>query len=257
MNLQPVNDPESGHGDWRNSHVIRFSQIDGAGIVYYPRYFEMLADSFPEPFAVLRPALFETRFQHPVRLGERLTLKMSAAATAEEITVLGMANNEICFELHKTGLAGPVKPAWKSGHEVFKRQLEVRDWMTGADGRMHLGRCYELTAVLMEEWFAKSLDCPFATLHSEDGALVPTVSLHTEVQQMPRAADTLVLELAVLHIGRSSLGLGMTISRNGQLLQQTRQTIVFVAHRDEQLQSVAIPVHLLPILNRQLLPVPD
>ena len=56
--------------DWRQRHVIRFSHIDGAGIVFYPRYFEMLADSFPSRFAVVDPVRISTEFRHPARLGE-------------------------------------------------------------------------------------------------------------------------------------------------------------------------------------------
>ncbi|HET6565766.1 MAG TPA: hypothetical protein VFG52_10170 [Xanthomonadales bacterium] len=252
MNLQPESEIDGAPRDQRNRHIIRFSQIDGAGIVYYPRYFEMLEDSFPESFAIRQSAELETRFQNPVRLGEQLLLEAQPGETVEEITVLGKARNETCFQLRKRSLAKPVQAAWQTRKDNFRRRAEVRDWMTGADGLMHLGRVYELTAVLMEEWFALSLKCPFATLQSKDGALVPTVSLKTEIQEMPRAGDKLGLELAVLHIGRSSLGLGITVSREGELLLQTRQTIVFVAHQDGQLQSVQIPPHLLPILNSQL-----
>ena len=254
MNLQPVSEYKAEDDDrrvWRNSHIIRFSQIDGAGIVYYPRYFEMLADSFPEQFALSCPAHIEISFHHPVRLGEQLLLEAKAELQSNEFNVTGRSGEQLCFELRKTGLKSPIVAAWPVSPNSFVREAEIRGWMTGAEGRMQLGRCYELTAVLMEEWFSVSLKCPFATLQSADGALVPTVKLQTEVQELPLQGDTVQVCLVVLHIGRSSLGLGMTVSREGQLLVQSRQTIVFVAHQNDQLKPVQIPPHLLAILNSQ------
>ncbi len=254
MNLQPVSEnagQNDDRGGWRNSHVIRFSQIDGAGIVYYPRYFEMLADSFPEIFALHNPALLETSFHHPARLGERLQLEAEHGPQPGELTVTGRSAGELCFRSRRAGLETMLQPAWKTSTENFVRQAEIHSWMTGADGRMHLGRSYELTAVLMEEWFADCLDSPFATLQSKDGALVPTVELQTQVRELPANGDTVHLSLVVLHVGRSSLGLGMAVARDGRLLLQTRQTIVFVTHQNGQLRSVPIPAHLLPRLNRQ------
>lgn len=270
MNLQPVDNKKSRDADqqaWRNSHVIRFSQIDGAGIVYYPRYFEMLADSFPQPFAVTRPAQFDISFHHPVRLGEKLLLALKSqekksksnsfsngtASADTDFAVSGKSAGELCFALYKSNLDPVVATSWPIDAGSFVRQVEVRDWMTGANGRMHLSRSYELTAVLMEEWFTKSLQCPFATTQSSDGVLVPTVKLQTAVYELPSLGDIVQVSLVVLHIGRSSLGLGMSVSRNGRLLVQTRQTIVFVAYLDDQLSSVNIPAHLLPKLNSQLI----
>lgn len=253
MNLQPVSGNQgqnADHGEWRNSHIIRFSQIDGAGIVYYPRYFEMLADSFPDAFALQQPAALETSFIHPVRLGERLTLEPQAGLQPNELSVAGVSGGQTCFKVHKADLAVPVSLGWQTKGDTFVRQASVRDWMTGADGRMQIARCYELTAVLMEEWFSVALDCAFATLQSKDGALVPTVKLQTEVNQLPANGDVVLASLVVLNIGRSSLGLGMAVLREGKLLFQTRQTIVFVEYRDDQLHSVPIPAHLLPTLER-------
>lgn len=255
MNLQPVGRKKDGddeQGAWRNSHIIRFSQIDGAGIVYYPRYFEILADSFPQQFGATHPAQFETSFHHPARLGEQLKLEVKSDTDPNEFIVAGRSGGELCFELQKTRLDSAVSAAWSTSANTFIREAEIRDWMTGANGRMHLGRCYELTAVLMEEWFSVSLQCPFATLQSSDGALVPTVKLQTQVQELPSPGDTVQVSLVVLHVGRSSLGLGMTVSRSEQLLVQTRQTIVFVTNQNDQLSSKHIPAHLLATLDSQL-----
>jgi acyl-CoA thioesterase FadM len=245
--------------DWRYSHIIRFSHIDGAGIVYYPRYFEMLADSFPQQFAMLHPAQLELTFRHPVRLGERLYLQQKAPGASGDFRLEGQSGGNLCFELRMTALAQTADEAaeetadqsWLNHSNAFVRQVQIGDWMCGADSRLHLGRCYELTAVLMEEWFTHALDCPFATLESTDGALVPTVRLQTAVHELPKSGDWVTASLSVLHIGHSSLGLGMSIQRDDRLLVQTRQTIVFVRHENGQLGSVDIPHHLLELLQPQ------
>jgi len=255
LNLQPVGEAglvEQRSDDWRYSHIIRFSHIDGAGIVYYPRYFEMLADSFPHQFAMQHPAQLDLTFRHPVRLGERLYLQQKAAATRGDFRLEGQSGGNLCFELQMSSLAKSAAEPWLNHKNAFVRRVQIGDWMCGADSRLQLGRCYELTAVLMEEWFTHALDCPFATLESTDGALVPTVRLQTAVHELPKSGDWVTASLSVLHIGRSSLGLGMSIERNDQLLVQTRQTIVFVSHENGQLGSVVIPQHLLELLQRQL-----
>jgi len=255
LNLQPVSETSLSNqqpDDWRNSHIIRFSHIDGAGIVYYPRFFEMLADSFPHQFAMHHPAEINLTFRHPVRLGERLYLQQKAAAHPGDFRLEGQSGGNLCFELHMSALVQSADEPWLNHANAFVRQVQIGDWMCGADSRLHLGRCYELTAVLMEDWFTLALACPFATLESTDGALVPTVRLQTAVHEFPKRGDWVRASLSVLHIGRSSLGLGMSIKRDDQLLVQTRQTVVFVSHENGQLSSVDIPQHVLELLRPQL-----
>ena len=54
--------------------TIRFSHIDGAGIVFYPRYFEMLSELFADlPFA-MAPFAMQTDFLKPNYLGDQLSV---------------------------------------------------------------------------------------------------------------------------------------------------------------------------------------
>lgn len=255
MNLQELNEP--GHSnealnEQRNRHTIRFSQIDGAGIVYYPRYFEMLTESFPEQFSLQQAVRLDIRFHQPARLGDPLVLEPSVQAGEPAFSVSGRSGSRLCFEVHKTRLQKPAAAPWLNSKLPFVRQASIGEWMCGADARLHLSRSYELTAVLMEEWFSTSLLCPFATLQSPEGALVPTVRLLTDVYEMPRSGDRVILNLCVLHIGRSSLGMGMSIRRNEQLLLQSEQTVVFVASRDGELSSVEMPSQVRQRLQEQL-----
>lgn len=77
---------------FRNQVLIRFKHCDAAGIVFYPRYFEMLNDFIEDwcaegldwPFdamhmtghAGIPTATLECRFEAPSRLGERLTREL-------------------------------------------------------------------------------------------------------------------------------------------------------------------------------------
>ncbi len=255
MDLQEVNQLQRSSEplkESRNWHIIRFSQIDGAGIVYYPRYFEMLAESFPQQFAMQKAATLDLTFHQPVRLADQLILEPTGQADDLQFSVTGRSEGKLSFEIHKTRLQKSEPAPWLDDQAAFVRETTIGNWMCGTDSRLHLSRSYELTAVLMEEWFSKTLLCPFATLGSVDGALVPTARLQTYVYELPQAGDRVRLSLSVLHIGRSSLGMGMTIRRNGQLLVQSQQTVVFVASQNNQLSSVEIPLSVRQRLEQQL-----
>ncbi len=255
MNLQETNQFKQGHGtpeEWRKRHTIRFSQIDGAGIVYYPRYFEMLAESFPQQFTMHQAATLDLTFHQPVRLADQLILEPTGQTNDQQFSVAGSTGDKLCFEIHKTPVQKSKPAPWLNDKSAFVRETSIGEWMCGADSRLHLSRSYELTAVLMEEWFTKALLCPFATLESPDGALVPTARLQTTIYELPQNDDWIKLSLSVLHIGRSSLGMGMSMRRNEQLLLQSQQTVVFVASQNEQLSSVEIPQPVRQRLEQQL-----
>nr|WP_315593317.1 acyl-CoA thioesterase [uncultured Cupriavidus sp.] len=77
---------------FRNHVRVRFKHCDTAGIVFYPRYFEMLNDFIEDWFAEaldwpfdamhvsghagIPTAALECRFEAPSRLGERLTREL-------------------------------------------------------------------------------------------------------------------------------------------------------------------------------------
>ena len=85
-------------------HKVRFSDTDYAGIMFYPRYFEMLnavvEDWFEDAVGASFPALLDnyrlgsplggikTDFLAPCRLGEVLTFHLSAARLGEKSVTL-------------------------------------------------------------------------------------------------------------------------------------------------------------------------
>lgn len=78
---------------FRRVHKLRFSQTDYAGIMFYPRYFELLnavvedwfAEELGAPFHELLDkskiatplAVIETEFRAPFRLGDQLAFELS------------------------------------------------------------------------------------------------------------------------------------------------------------------------------------
>jgi len=164
--------------------------------------------------------------------------------------VTGHSAGSLCFELNLKSQPHPEPASWIDDPDAFVKVIEIHDWMTGTNGRLHLSRSYELTAVLMEDWFASSLGYSFATLHLSDGALVPTVNLETELGELPSSGQTVQARLSVLRVGTSSLKLGMAVLRDEKVLLQTRQVVVFVRHQDDGLASVPIPGPLAERLKR-------
>ena len=87
-------------GDLRTAaatFAIRFPQVDAAGIVFYPRYFEMVASSFPWLPLNAPPYVIETQFLKPNRLGDRLHLEVEASADSRSWSVTGLMSGETHF----------------------------------------------------------------------------------------------------------------------------------------------------------------
>jgi 4-hydroxybenzoyl-CoA thioesterase len=99
--------------------VVRFGQVDAAGIVYYPRYFEMLndvveawfADALDEPFPRLVAqgtgvplVSCSVQFVAASRLGDELEMRLSA-------TRLGRSSFDLRVE------------CWGAGQNRFRAEL--------------------------------------------------------------------------------------------------------------------------------------
>lgn len=103
---------------FRNTVRVRFKHCDAAGIVFYPRYFEMLndfiedwfADGLGWPFDAMHlaghagvpTAELQCRFTAPSRLGERLT---------RELRVTHMGRSSFTVEVRFSGAAGDTRLA--------------------------------------------------------------------------------------------------------------------------------------------------
>ncbi|MCF3593251.1 acyl-CoA thioesterase [Rhodobacteraceae bacterium LMO-12] len=87
---------------------VKFRHCDAAGIVFYPRFFEMINDTIEEffevdlayPFAAMHPAhgiptaQIETKFKAPCRLGDVLQIHLEC--TRLGTTSMGLALRAEC-----------------------------------------------------------------------------------------------------------------------------------------------------------------
>lgn len=86
--------------------IVRFAHVDAAGIVFYPRYFEMLNDAVEDYFAALGVSFadmhlrrgigvptvkLDVEFKAPSRLGDRLEFRLDVAAVGRSSATLDVA----------------------------------------------------------------------------------------------------------------------------------------------------------------------
>jgi len=102
-------------------HIVRFSEIDAAGIVFYPRYIEMISAAVEDWFAGPLEYPFKQmhldenigiptvemhcRFFAPSRLGDVLTFKIDASKVGRSSVVLDIditCNGEARFQTKLT-----------------------------------------------------------------------------------------------------------------------------------------------------------
>lgn len=98
---------------------VLFKHCDPAGIVFYPRFFEMINDAveamFTEllewPFETMHPdagvptAAFDVRFKRPCRHGDHLMLNITLTRlgrTSLSLTTQAMRADDLCFEADQT-----------------------------------------------------------------------------------------------------------------------------------------------------------
>lgn len=129
-----------------SSTPIRFAHVDAAGIVFYPRYFELLNGAFEDwlahvagvDFATLHldrrigtPMVnIEAVFEHPGRLGEMLDIELilerlgtSSLTMAARFAVGGTPRlrvrlTSVCMDLD-TGRSMPWPPEMRATMEAF------------------------------------------------------------------------------------------------------------------------------------------
>ena len=232
------------------SQTILFSHVDSAGIVFYPRYLELLADSFPGWFPSRFPFRLDLEFKNPMRLGE--TVEFRSQASANLLSVQGKSRTQVSFTARLELLQSLHLDPSPSIDPGFCTVRSVPDWMTGAHSLLHLSRYFELVSWSIEKWFAEALDYPFHHLHLRDFRSVPTVKLETELVELPRADDEISMQLRVLQVGSKSVRLKTLLVREDRVLAQTTQVLVFSSNFDGELQSAVIPPELMCRLKSQI-----
>lgn len=241
----------------RREHVvtIRFPHVDPAGIVFYPRYFELLAGSFPDLPLSDPPFAFSLEFRKPNRLGDRVRLVFDRTSKPKDDDkdnndtadwyVAGKMNDAEHFRLAPIAPDALSADVQRIAQSSFAAAAStIGDWSLDRTGRLHLSRYFELLNMSIEEWFEDTLDMPFHELHIGRKIGIPTVRFRTHCRRLPASGDTVTVFIRAGRIGNRSMTFTSWLVRDGECLLETEQVIVFVRMQEQAYQSISIPAYI-------------
>ena len=88
-------------------------------------------------------------------------------------------------------------------------------------------RYFEMINATIENWF-RSVGYGFDQMILQDGYAVPTATIQVDFKTPSRLDDLVELELQLVRLGRSSIGLQINIQCEGELRAVVQQTLVFI-----------------------------
>lgn len=228
--------------------TIRFSHIDDAGIVFYPRYFEILSELFVEPPFANPPFAMETRFLKPNILGDEVRVAFDPdnwsfsgrMGDTEHFAVRSLTESTLDSAAH-----APEAPAFRSD------AMLVSPWATDCSGRLQVSRFFEFLNAAVEQWFPRTLGVTFRDLHSRRKIGMPTVVIRTRCRELPRAGDTVSIWIRPTGIGTKSLAYTCWLLRDGECLLENEQVVVFIRTGGPQFVTIPIPDDIRPRLQEQ------
>ena len=235
------------------SLTIRFSHIDGAGIVFYPRYFEMLSELFTDvPFAKA-PFAVRTEFLKPNYLGDQLDIAFENDSSSGDWAFTGSIGDTRHFSI--ASLPGrdseldatahrPDQPAFQSD------AMPMSPWTTDCTGFLQASRYFELLNAAVEQWFPRTLDTSFHGFHA-DGQGMPTVVMKTRCRELPAAGESVTVWIRPTEIGKKSLTYKTWLVRDNECLLETEQIIVFVKIDGRDFRTMPIPDKMRERLQEQ------
>jgi len=230
--------------------TIRFPQVDPAGIVFYPRYFEAVARCFPVlPFAE-PPFAIRTRFLKPNRLGDRLDIRF---APGDDWSITGRMEGHEYFSMRPIA-AGETLPAdaRRRHAAAFRSPVEtVGDWACGTNGRMQLSRYFEFLNMAIEQWLEDSLQMPFPDMHLGRRVGIPTVQFDTHCRRLPSAGETVSTWIRPVKLGDRALTFMSWFVSGDECLVENRQVVVFVRMLEQGYESMPIPDDMRACFARQ------
>lgn len=110
-------------------------------------------------------------------------------------------------------------------------------------------RYFEMINATIEDWF-RSIGYGFDQMILQDGYGVPTATIQVDFKAPSRLDDLVELELQLVRLGRSSIGLQINIQCEGELRAIVQQTLVFI--RMEGNKPVRIPDSLRAGIERSM-----
>lgn len=228
---------------------VRFAQIDSAHVIFYPRYLEIIAETFPEARMDRSPFSMVVRFLQSNRLGDDLLLHLDI--DDDGWTATGEMQRQHFVVVKADGVA-ELAATPTSATSFVSPERVIGDWQCDSNGRLHLSRYYELISETVEQWFETSLGMSFHELHIQRSLGIPTVQFDTAVQALPGRGEPVAMRLAPINVGGAALQLLHSLESAGEVLAQTRQVIVFVELNDDKIRPVPIPESLRTLLEAQL-----
>lgn len=233
--------------------AIRFPQVDPAGIVFYPRYFEMVLRYFPDIAFSQTPAGIKTQFLKPNRFGDRIELGFEAGRRDDDWFVSGKMEGAEYFSMTPISTGDPADLFQASKAAAFETKLSaIGEWCADGSGHMHLSRYFEYLNMAIEEWFEAALELPFAELHVDRKIGIPTVQFDTRVYSLPKVGDNVSIRLWPVKIGGRAMTFMSYFMCGDRCLVANEQVVVFVRMLDEGYESINIPDYIRSAFQSQL-----
>ena len=215
--------------------TIRFPHIDAAGVMFYSRYFELLARWFDDSPLWQTPVAMLTRFIRPNRLGDRISIEFNSHG--EQWSYSGRMGDKEHFRV--ASLA--VVPLHRRPARFVIKAENVGGWACGPDGRMHISRCFEFFHVATEKFLESMIGLSYHEIHMKRKIGTPTAQFTTRISELPRMGDSMSSSVQLIAIGTKSMTLRHQLLRGEDCLAENEQVIVFVAMRRGDFQSIHIP----------------
>jgi acyl-CoA thioesterase FadM len=234
--------------------TIRFSHIDDAGIVFYPRYFEILSELYPDPPFSTAPFAMQTEFVNSNVLGDQLDITFENNPSSGDWAFTGRMGDTKHFliaslsrEERELGATAhrPDQPAFQSG------AMPIAPWATDCTGHIQVSRYYEFLNAAVEQWFPETLGTSFKEFHLEKGYGMPTVVLRTRCRGLPEAGEAVKIWIRPTRIGGKSLTYTTWLVRDDECLLETEQIIVFIKVKDREFRPMPIPDDIRERLQEQ------
>lgn len=123
--------------------------------------------------------------------------------------------------------------------KTFSRERLIRFSHCDPAGIVYFVNFFDMVGGVVEDWFREAVGLPFQEMHLERRVGFPIVNTGCEFFRPAHLGDTLVLELAVARLGRSSIEFQVRGSVAGDEKFRARHKVAMVSL--ETFRSIAIP----------------
>jgi 4-hydroxybenzoyl-CoA thioesterase len=123
--------------------------------------------------------------------------------------------------------------------KTFAKERLIRFSHCDPAGIVYFVNFFDMVGGVVEDWFREAVGLPFQEMHLERRVGFPIVNTGCEFFRPARLGDTLVLELAVARLGRSSIEFRVRGSVAGDEKFRARHKVAMVSL--ETFRSLPIP----------------